>query len=262
MAVALMQVDAFTDTPFGGNPAAVCLLDRPRDDGWLQAVGAEMNLPATAFVTPAAEGFALRWFTSTVELDLCGHGTLAAAHTLWELGRLPADAAARFHTRSGVLTAARHDGWIELDFPAEPAAVAEAPADLTAALGVPAKWTGRNRLDWLVEVESAALVRALTPDLGRLAKVPTRGVIVTAPADDPRVDFVSRFFAPRVGIPEDPATGSAHCCLGPYWASRLGRAQLTGAQLSSRGGIIRVRAAGAHVALGGRAVTILRGELV
>jgi PhzF family phenazine biosynthesis protein len=262
MRVPLVQVDAFTDTPFAGNPAAVCLLETPRDDGWLQAVGAEMNLPETAFVRPLADGFELRWFTPSIEVDLCGHATLAAAHVLWETKRLAPDAVARFHTRSGLLTAARRDGWIELDFPAEPASPVEAPAVLTEALGVTARWTGRNRFDWLVEVESAALVRGLKPDLPALTAVPTRGVIVTAPGDDARADFVSRFFAPRAGIPEDPVTGSAHCCLGPYWASRLGRTALTGYQASPRGGFVRVRLAGDRVILGGHAVTVLQGELL
>jgi PhzF family phenazine biosynthesis protein len=262
MGLPLIHVDAFTDTPFAGNPAAVCLLDGPRDEAWMQAVAAEMNLSETAFVRPVADGLELRWFTPTVEVDLCGHATLAAAHALWELGRLAADAPARFHTRSGVLTAARRDGWIELDFPVEPATVAEPPADLAAALGTSVKWAGRNRLDWLVEVESATIVRALAPDLARLAMVPTRGVIVTAPADDARFDFVSRFFAPRAGIPEDPATGSAHCALGLYWSPRVGRAALTGYQASRRGGVVRVRLAGPRAILGGHAVTILRGELL
>ena len=261
MGLPLIHVDAFTDTPFAGNPAAVCLLDRPREPGWMQAVAAEMNLPETAFVVAEANGFGLRWFTPTIEVDLCGHATLAAAHALWQERRLPSDATARFHTRSGVLTAARRDAWIELDFPAEPAAAAEPPTALTAALGVTAKWTGRNRLDWLVEVDGAATVRALTPDLTRLATVPTRGVIVTAAADDARFDFVSRFFAPRAGIPEDPVTGSAHCCLGPFWMSRLGRTELTGYQASPRGGIVRVRCTGDRTLLAGMAVTVLRGEL-
>ena len=262
MRVPLVQVDAFTETPFAGNPAAVCLLETPRDDGWLQAVGAEMNLPETAFVRPLADGFELRWFTPSIEVDLCGHATLAAAHVLWETKRLAPDAVARFHTRSGLLTAARRDGWIELDFPAEPASPVEAPPVLTEALGVTARWTGRNRFDWLVEVETAALVRGLKPDLHALAAVPTRGVIVTAPGDDARADFVSRFFAPRAGIPEDPVTGSAHCCLGPYWAGHLGRTALTGYQASPRGGLVRVRLAGDRVILGGRAVTVLQGELI
>ena len=261
MRVPLTLVDAFTDTPFAGNPAAVCLLDGPRADAWMQAVGAEMNLPATAFVRATGDGFEIRWFTATTELELCGHGTLAAAHVLWESGRLPPEAVARFHARSGRLSAARRERWIELDFPATPAGLEQAPAELAAALGVAAKWTGRNRLDWLVEVESASVVRAVAQDLARLAAVPTRGVIVTAPADDARADFVSRFFAPRAGIAEDHVTGSAHCCLGPYWAERLGRTALTGYQASPRGGFVRVRLDGERVILGGRAVTVMRGEL-
>lgn len=261
MSLPLVHVDAFTATPFAGNPAAVCVLDAPREAPWMQAVAAEMNLPETAFVVAQADGFGLRWFTPTVEVDLCGHATLASAHALWEDGRLPLAAAARFHTKSGLLTATRRGDWIELDFPAEPAAAAEPPAALPAALGVPARWTGRNRLDWLVEVDSAATVRRLTPDLGRLAEVPGRGVIVTAPGDDGRHDFVSRFFAPRAGIPEDPVTGSAHCCLGPFWAARLGRAELTGYQASRRGGTVRVRVAGARTLLAGQAVTVFRGAL-
>jgi PhzF family phenazine biosynthesis protein len=261
MRLPIAHVDAFTDRPFTGNPAAVCLLEQPRDDAWLQAVGAEMNLPETAFVRPLADGFELRWFTPTIEVDLCGHATLAAAHVLWESKRLGVDAAARFHTRSGLLTAARRDDWIELDFPAEPARAEDAPDALRASLGTDVAWTGRNRLDWLVEVASASVVRGLAPDLARLATVPTRGVIVTAPSDDGRADFVSRFFAPRAGIPEDPVTGSAHCCLGPFWAARLGREALTGYQASPRGGRVRVRLAGDRAILGGQAVTVLHGEL-
>ncbi len=257
----LIHVDAFTDTPFAGNPAAVCLLDGAREAAWMQAVAAEMNLPETAFVVAHADGFGLRWFTPTLEVDLCGHATLAAAHALWQERRLASDVAARFHTRSGVLTATHRGAWIELDFPAEPAAETEPPAALPAALGTAAKWTGRNRFDWLVEVDSAATVRALAPDLVRLATVPTRGVIVTAPADDARFDFVSRFFAPAAGIPEDPVTGSAHCCLGPFWGPRLGKTELAGYQASRRGGTVRVRLAGERTVLAGMAVTIFRAEL-
>jgi PhzF family phenazine biosynthesis protein len=261
MGLPLIHVDAFADRPFAGNPAAVVLLDRPREPDWMQVLAAELSLPETAFVTEHGDGFGLRWFTPTVEVDLCGHATLAAAHALWQECRLAPDAPARFHTRSGVLTAGRRDVWIELDFPAEPAVAAEPPAALAAALGVTATWTGRNRLDWLVAIDSAGAVRGLAPDLPRLATVPTRGVIVTAPSDDARVDFVSRFFAPGAGIPEDPVTGSAHCCLGPFWAARLGRTQLTGYQASSRGGTVHVRLAGDRVVLAGRAVTVFRGEL-
>jgi PhzF family phenazine biosynthesis protein len=261
MGLPLIHVDAFTDVPFAGNPAAVCLLDAPREAAFMQALAREMNLPETAFVAPGADGFGLRWFTPTVEVDLCGHATLAAAHALWEERRLPSGATARFQTKSGVLTARRQDAWIELDFPAEPAAPASPPADLVAALGVAPRWTGRNRMDWLVEVDSAATVRALAPDLPRLARVPTRGVIVTAPADGAGHDFVSRFFAPAAGIPEDPVTGSAHCCLGPFWASRLGKTELAGYQASSRGGVVRVRLAADRTLLSGQAVTVYRADL-
>jgi len=261
MSLPLVHVDAFTATPFAGNPAAVCLLQRAADAGWMQAVAAEMNLPETAFVVAQADGFGLRWFTPTIEVDLCGHATLAAAHVLWEEQRLPAGTVARFHTRSGVLTAARRGDWIELDFPSEPAAPADAPAGLLGALDVAAKWTGRNRFDWLVEVDDEDTVRGLTPDLARLAEVPTRGVIVTAPGGDGGPDFVSRFFAPRAGIPEDPVTGSAHCCLGPFWSARFGRAELTGYQASRRGGTVRVRVGEGRTRLAGQAVTVVRGTL-
>lgn len=261
MSLPLIHVDAFAPTPFAGNPAAVCLLERPAEAGWMQAVAAEINLPETAFVVAQADGFGLRWFTPTIEVDLCGHATLASAHVLWEEGRLAPAMAARFHTRSGVLTAARCDDWIELDFPSEPARAEEAPAALLGALGVAAKWTGRNRFDWLVEVDGEGTVRGLAPDLVRLAEVPTRGVIVTASGDDVRHDFVSRFFAPRAGIPEDPVTGSAHCCLGPFWSARLGRSELTGYQASRRGGTVRVRVGETRTVLAGQAVTVVRGTL-
>jgi PhzF family phenazine biosynthesis protein len=258
----IVQVDAFTDRPFAGNPAAVCILDAPREEPWMRSVAAEMNLSETAFLHPQDVGWGLRWFTPEVEVDLCGHATLASAHVLWQEGRLPPDAEARFHTRSGVLTAARQDGWITLDFPAKPEQAAPAPDGLERALGVRPLYTGRSHFDWLVEVESEQAVRGLKPDLGLLATVEARGVIVTARADGEGRDFVSRFFAPRVGVPEDPVTGSAHCVLAPFWARRLGRDALTGFQASRRGGIVRVRVAGDRVILAGQAVTVLRGELV
>lgn len=257
-----MQVDAFTAVPYRGNPAAVCMLASPRDAAWMQAVAAEMNLAETAFLAPRADGFDLRWFTPTVEVDLCGHATLASAHALWDTGVLPPGAAARFATRSGWLTCERRGGWIEMDFPEERAAPVDAPAGLAAALGAAPRWVGRNRFDYLVEVESAAAVRALVPDQAALAAVECRGVIVTAPADTPGHDFVSRFFAPRAGIPEDPVTGSAHCCLGPFWSERLGTPEVVGYQASARGGVVRVRPRGPRVTLAGQAVTVLRGHLV
>jgi PhzF family phenazine biosynthesis protein len=262
MDIPITQVDAFTDTPFRGNPAGVCVLDTPRPAPWMQSVASEMNVAETAFLEPRADGFGLRWFTPLVEVDLCGHATIASAHVLWETGRLPESTQARFHTRSGTLTADRRGSWIELDFPATPAIAAEAPAALAAALGVTPKWIGRSRFDYLVEVDSEETVRRVTPDLNALATVDTRGVIVTAPAASHAYDFVSRFFAPRAGIDEDPVTGSAHCCLGPYWTERVGKREMTAYQASTRGGVVRVRVDGDRIILGGQAVTVLKGILV
>jgi PhzF family phenazine biosynthesis protein len=258
----IVQVDAFTDRPFHGNPAAVCLLDAPRDAAWMQAVAGEMNLAETAFLWPENGAFRLRWFTPAVEVDLCGHATLASAHVLWQEGHLAPDAEARFDTRSGRLTARRAGDWIEMDFPAEPADPDPAPPGLLDALGVTAVWTGhRLRLGYrLVEVADEAAVRRAAPDIRALARA-ARGVIVTARASSGEADFVSRFFAPAMGVDEDPVTGSAHCVLAPYWAGQLGRTELTGYQASARGGVVRVRAAGDRVILGGQAVTVMRGEL-
>jgi PhzF family phenazine biosynthesis protein len=258
----ITQVDAFTDTPFAGNPAAVCLLPAPRDEGWMQKVAREMNLSETAFLVPQADGYALHWFTPAVEVALCGHATLASAHVLWEDGHLPPGRQARFHTKSGLLTGDRAGEWIELDFPAKREEPAPAPAGLAEALGAAPKYIGRNQFDYLVEVDGEATVRGLKPDHGALAALPVRGVIVTARADSPGYDFVSRFFAPGSGVAEDPVTGSAHCALGPFWQSRLGKRELAAYQASPRGGVVRVRVAGERVMLGGKAVTVLRGELL
>lgn len=261
MGLRFVQVDAFTDRPFTGNPAAVCVLSAPASAGWMQAVAREMNLSETAFLVPRAGDFDLRWFTPVAEVELCGHATLAGAHVLWEDGHLAVGDQARFHTMSGLLIAARRGAWIELDFPAEPALEVEPPHGLREALAVPAVWVGRNRMDWLVVLADEAAVRALHPDIGALARAASRGVCVTAPAQDPRYDFVSRFFAPAVGVDEDPVTGSAHCALGPYWGARLGKTELVGFQASARGGQVRVRLAGDRAILGGQAVTVLTGEL-
>jgi PhzF family phenazine biosynthesis protein len=262
MGVPLYIVDAFTAAPFAGNPAAVCLLAVSRPAAWMQQVAREMQLSETAFLVPAEAGFDLRWFTPVVEVSLCGHATLASAHVLWESGRLAPDVPARFHTRSGLLTAVRRDdGWIELDFPARPPVPTDPPAGLLAALGVEPLYVGRNQDDYLIVVPDEATVRGLTPDVARLRQLPARGVIVSAPAAPP-YDFVSRFFAPAVGIAEDPVTGSAHCCLAPYWAERLGRNPLRAYQASPRGGTLEVEWRGARVALRGQAVTVLRGELL
>jgi len=263
MSVAIHVVDAFTAEPFAGNPAAVCLLESARDAGWMQSVAREVDLSETAFVVPraAADEFDLRWFTPTTEVDLCGHATLASAHVLFEAGRVAAGSGIRFATRSGVLGARRDGRWTALDFPSEPA-VAAAPAEgLVRALGVAPEFVGRCRLAWLFVLSSESAVRALAPDFGALARASELPVIVTALARE-RADFVSRFFAPTLGIDEDPVTGSAHCCLAPYWAGVLGRDRLLGFQCSARGGFVRVHVRGGRVELGGQAVTVLRGELV
>ena len=261
MSTRIVQVDAFTDRPFGGNPAAVCLLSAAADAGWMQNVAREMNLSETAFLVPCTDGFQLRWFTPAVEVDLCGHATLASAHVLWEEGRLPAGSQARFHSRSGLLLADQRGEWIELDFPATLAQPSEAPADLLPSLGAAAVSICRNKFDYLVEVASEAEVLGLAPNFSAMRTLGVRGVIVTARASRPGFDFVSRFFAPGAGVDEDPVTGSAHCSLGPYWASRLGKSEFLAYQASARGGVVRVRVSGDRVLLGGQAVTVLRGEL-
>jgi len=260
--IPIVQVDAFTDRPFAGNPAAVCILAAAREDRWMQDVAREMNLSETAFLHPENSAYRLRWFTPAAEVALCGHATLASAHVLWQDGHLPGDATARFHTKSGTLTARRLASWIELDFPATPAQPAASPPGLLEALGVRARTVARTRFDYLLEVDDEPAVRAVQPDFGALARVAARGVMVTSRANTSGYDFVSRFFAPQVGVNEDPVTGSAHCALAPFWAERLGRAELIGYQASSRGGTVRVRVANDRVLLGGQAVTVLRGELV
>jgi PhzF family phenazine biosynthesis protein len=262
MGLTIVQVDAFTNIPFTGNPAAVCVLPEPREERWMQNVAGEMNLSETAFLLRQTDGFNLRWFTPAVEVDLCGHATLASAHILWESGHLKQNEQARFHTRSGLLTAERQGEWIELNFPATREEPAEAPSDLLQALGTTATYIGKNRFDYLVEVASEDAVRNITPNFSLLATVPARGVIVTSRATSPGYDFVSRFFGPQVGVNEDPVTGSAHCCLAPYWSKKLGKDEMVGYQASARGGIVRVRISGDRVYLGGQAVTVLRGELV
>jgi PhzF family phenazine biosynthesis protein len=262
MGLKVFQVDAFTDKAFAGNPAAVCLLPEPADEGWMQNVASEMNLSETAFLYEQEDGFNLRWFTPAVEVDLCGHATLASAHILWEAGHLKPDEQARFYTHSGLLTARQVGDWIELDFPAIPEKPVTPPDDLVSALGVRPKYVGENQFDYLVEVSLEESVRAMKPDFALLAELSSRGVIVTSLARSPGYDFISRFFAPGVGINEDPVTGSAHCCLGPFWSKRLGRRELVGYQASPRGGTVRVRVSGERVYLGGRAVTVLQGEFL
>ncbi len=262
MPLSIYQIDAFTDQPFAGNPAAVCILPAPREADWMQQVAREMNLSDTAFLVPRPEGFDLRWFTPTAEVDLCGHATLASAHLLWERGILNVAEDAVFFTRSGRLSAYKKDGLVFITLPPLPVAEATPPRALVEALGVEPRFVGWNTMDYLVEVPSAASVVALAPDMHRLAGVETRGVMVTAPAQEGPYDFVSRFFAPRFGIPEDPVTGSAHCCLGPFWQHRLGKDTLVGYQASARSGIVHVHPTPTHVHLGGHAVTVMEGMLV
>jgi PhzF family phenazine biosynthesis protein len=262
MGLRITQIDAFTDRPFAGNPAAVCLMEKPPEDSWMQLIAREMNLSETAFLLPQDDGFGLRWFTPTVEVDLCGHATLASAHYLWEQGHLAADVPARFHTRSGLLTAEKQGTWIEMDFPATPAEPDTSAEVLESALGVTASFVGRTRFDYVVEAVAEEAVRAINPDFKALGRLKARGVIVTSRASGSGYDYVSRFFAPAFGIDEDPVTGSAHCCLGPFWKERLGRDNLVGYQASARGGFVRTRCVDDRVRISGQAVTVLRGELV
>ena len=262
MPLRITQVDSFTDRPFAGNPAGVCILPNAADAAWMLDVAREMSLAETAFLVKQRDGYDLRWFTPTVEVDLCGHATLASAHVLWEDGHLKPGQQARFHTKSGLLTADHRDGWIELDFPATPAAAAPPPAGLSDAIGAKAQFVGRSKFDFLVEVENATVVRRLDPDMTALARVDARGVIVTSRADGKsKYDFISRFFAPQSGVPEDPVTGSAHCALAPYWSEKLAKKELLAYQASSRGGELRLRVVGDRVKIGGQAVTVLRAEL-
>lgn len=257
----LFIVDAFADVPFSGNPAAVCLLDGDADARWMQQVAAELNLSETAFLRrQAADEWDLRWFTPQVEVDLCGHATLASAHVLWH-ERSAGRNALTFHTRSGPLVARPGEDGIGLDFPACPPTAAPRDPALAQALGTQPLWVGRGGQDLLAVLDHAEAVRALAPDFARLAGLDARGVIVTAESDRAEYDFISRFFAPGVGLPEDPVTGSAHCVLGPYWGDRLGRQVVRGYQASARGGTVDVRLDGPRVELRGRARTVLRGSL-
>lgn len=261
MKTPIWQVDAFATEPFRGNPAAVCVLTEPRPELWMQQVALEMNLSETAFVVHQGEDFLLRWFTPACEVRLCGHATLASAHVLWSEGMVEPSRTIDFRTiHSGVLSARRRREAIELDFPARPPEEIPSPAGLAESLGFEPVLVARGGRDVLVLAENEAQVKSLRPDFSLLRKVEARGVIVTAPAAE--VDFVSRFFAPTVGIDEDPVTGSAHCCLCPFWAGRLGKTSMVGHQVSARGGIVAVRLSGERVKLAGPAVTTLRGELL
>jgi PhzF family phenazine biosynthesis protein len=264
MAIPIFQVDAFTEEPFKGNPAGVCLLRGPADEAWMRSVAAEMNLAETAFPLPEGDGFGLRWFTPKVEVRLCGHATLATAHILWEQGILAPEREARFETLSGLLTARRDGDLIELDFPSRPP-LPKAPdwADaVIGALGIKPVYIGMSAEDILFEAVDEGAVRSVQPDFATLRSLPARGVIVTSRSADKRFDFISRFFAPAVGVDEDPVTGSSHTVLVPYWAGRLGRSSFTAYQASARGGVLYLRLDGDRVKIAGKAVTVIRGEIV
>jgi len=257
------QVDAFTDQPFKGNPAGVCLLSEETSENWMQNFACEMNLSETAFLQKKGDGFLLRWFTPAVEVALCGHATLASAHILWETGVLKGNEQARFHTLSGLLTAEKNRGWIEMNFPVKLEEPTSPPPNLARALGVTPKYVGRNQFDYLVEVDSEEIIHNLKPDFSMLGTLPVRGVIVTSRPENPssEFDFISRFFAPAAGINEDPVTGSAHSCLAPYWGKKLGKFDMLAYQASQRGGILRLHLAGDRVIIAGLAVTVLRCEI-
>lgn len=259
MPQSIIQVDAFTNKPFGGNPAAVCIMDAPADETWMQNVAMEMNLSETAFLHPENGGYRLRWFTPIAEVELCGHATLASAHALWETGAVPPSEEARFHTLSGLLTARFDNGRIFMDFPATVAAECEMPDHLEAAIGVHPIWVGRSKFDYLAVIGSEDNLRQMVPDMVAMGNIDSRGIIVTARAAD--YDFVSRAFFPRFNINEDPVTGSAHCTLAPYWRDILGKDEMLAWQASARGGEVLVRQEGDRVILGGQAVTVMVGEL-
>lgn len=265
MGFSLFLADVFSNTPFAGNPAAVCLLTEPRSDQWMQNVAREMNYSETAFISSQADGFCLRWFTPLLEVNLCGHATLASAHVLWETGYLEQEQAVHFQTRSGILTVQQtqiEEAPLELDFPAESVETAEPSSDLRKALKVPlvSVWKAKNGV-YLVETDAEQTVRIMHPDLRLLAQLPVRSVIVTSRSSTPAYDFVSRYFAPSLGIDEDPVTGFAHCYLGPFWSQRLNKPHLLAYQASARGGLLHLRVQESHLYLGGQVITIFRGEL-
>ncbi|WP_239614591.1 PhzF family phenazine biosynthesis protein [Cohnella mopanensis] len=257
----LFIVDAFTDEPFRGNPAAVCLLDSAKSDVWMQNVAAEMNLSETAFLIRRDNDYSLRWFTPSAEVDLCGHATLASAHVLWEEG-LSLDSELSFMTKSGLLTATKGEDGINLLFPLEIEQECEVPEKLVEALGIPCTYVGRNRFDYLVEVDNEELVRRLKPNYHLLQSIETRGILVTSKSDRPGIDFVSRCFFPAIGVNEDPVTGSAHCCLGPYWQAKLNKSEMVAQQLSTRQGTLKLKIVEDRIIMTGQAVTTLKGRLI
>ena len=269
MSLQIVQVDAFTNKPFSGNPAAICVSDAPLADELMQAIALEMNLSETAFLHPIEGGYSLRWFTPATEVDLCGHATLASAHVLWSEDHLPKGETAKFKTKSGWLSASLQDDWIEMDFPAQPVtAASHVLPQLVKSLccGGNIRAVSKNDVNYLVEIQSESALAGLEPDFAEMKKLPVQGVIATAPADSDDCDFVSRYFGPAVGINEDPVTGSAHASLAPYWQEKLGKSKMNAKQISARGGAIRVRVEPSEqrsdrIMISGQAVTTLKGEL-
>ena len=261
MGQTIYQVDSFTRHPFAGNPAGVCLLTTSRPEDWMQSLAAEMNLSETSFMEATADGFSLRWFTPTQEMNLCGHGTLASAHILWETGVLRRNDPARFQTRSGLLTVRNRGDWLEMDFPAWQSEKTETPEALEKALGTPILEFRRNEQYGMALLESVAALREIKPDFLLLKTLPLDGVFVTARDNGQPYDFQSRVFVPNVGINEDPVTGGAHCMLTPFWSERLGKTDMTAYQCSQRGGMLKVGLRGDRVCLSGQAVTVFSAEL-
>lgn len=260
MAVKIFHIDAFTDKPFSGNPAAVCLLKSMPDRRWMMSVAAEMNLSETAFVVPAKGGFLLKWFTPATEVELCGHATLASAHALWASGAVKQDVI-KFRTLSGTLTAERAGKWIKLDFPARVTKPAAVPAGLARALGKKPLALHRCGPYYIAEYRDERTIRAIAPDFEALKRLPMLDIAVTAPGGGKPYDFVSRLFAPAEGVNEDPVTGSAHCGLATYWAPKLGKKEFVARQVSKRGGELRLRLCGDRVNILGQAVTVFSGEM-
>lgn len=273
MGLTITQVDAFTNQPFAGNPAAVCVTEQPLADELMQAIAAEMNLSETAFLHPIEDGYSLRWFTPALEVDLCGHATLASAHVLWSEGHLAADTVAKFSTKSGWLSAQKltqktansTEDWIQMDFPTQPVKTSQyVLPQLVKSLccGGNIRAVAKNEVNYLVEIQSEPALKALSPDFVAVGKLPVQGIIATAPADSDEYDFVSRYFAPAVGIDEDPVTGSAHASLAPYWQAKLGKDSMRARQISARGGVLHVVCEeNDRVKISGQAVTVLKGEL-
>ncbi|XEC93027.1 PhzF family phenazine biosynthesis protein [Paenibacillus tarimensis] len=260
MALPIYVVDAFTDKPFKGNPAGVCLTSEPLNDDLMQKIAQEMNLSETAFLFPFQGGYSLRWFTPNTEVELCGHATLAGAHILWEAESLSKGQQAIFYTKSGLLSATLDGSWIQLNFPEEPVSESEYPLELIEALNIDPVFVGRNRFDYFIEIESEDVIKKLSPNFSLLGTIPTRGINVTSRSNE--FDFISRCFFPAIGVNEDPVTGSAHCGLAPYWSKKLNKTELYAYQASARGGVLKINIQNNRVMMAGQAVTIMKNELL